>query len=305
MEFLLYVPARLLVGVAQLLPLKLVARIGRMVGRLIYAVDARHRRVAIKNLTGAFGDELSERAIQDLAKENFRRIGEGFASAIKTMSMSEDQVQKVLTMEGVDQFADEMNVDSPQNRVFAIGHFGNFEIYARSNGLPKHARSAATYRALRQPSLNRLHSELRSKSGCLFFERRHDARKLKEAMNQGGLYLGLLCDQHAGDRGLRLPFFGRDCSVSVAPAVFALRYNCPLHVVICHREALARWRIHFHKPIPTQVAGKPRDSEAIMRDVNAELEDAIRQDPANWFWVHNRWKPRKKPKTKPTSKESE
>ncbi len=305
MDFLLYVPARLLVWIAQLLPLGLVARIGRGIGRLVYLVDARHRRVAIKNLTAAFGDEMSEEAIRNLAKENFRRIGEGFASAIKTMSMTEEQVGKVLKMEGVDQFVDEMDVDSPQNRVFAIGHFGNFEIYARSSGLPKHARSAATYRALRQPSLNRLHAELRSKSGCLFFERRHDARKLKEAMNQGGLYLGLLCDQHAGDRGLRLPFFGRECSVSAAPVVFALRYHCPLHVVICHREGVGRWRIHFHDPIPTQIDGKPRESEAIMRDVNVELEEAIRQDPANWFWVHNRWKPRKIRRAASPPKESE
>ena len=27
-----------------------------------------------------------------------------------------------------------------------------------------------------------------------------------------------------------------------------------------------------------------------MRDVNAAFEAAIRRDPANWFWVHNRWK---------------
>lgn len=305
MDLLLYVPARLLVWIAQLLPLGLVARVGRLTGRLVYMFDARHRRVTIQNLTNAFGEEMSESAILNLAKENFRRIGEGFACAIKTMSMSEDQIDRVLKMEGMDQFRDEKDADPPQSRVFAIGHFGNFEIYARSNGLPKRARSAATYRALRQPSLNRLHGELRSRSGCLFFERRHDARKLKAAMQQGGLYLGLLCDQHAGDRGLRLPFFGRECSVSAAPAVFALRYDCPLHVVICHREAIARWRIHFHEPIPTHVDGMPRESEAIMRDVNAELEEAIRQDPANWFWVHNRWKPAKKKKQKKAPSTSE
>jgi Kdo2-lipid IVA lauroyltransferase/acyltransferase len=27
-----------------------------------------------------------------------------------------------------------------------------------------------------------------------------------------------------------------------------------------------------------------------MRDVNAALERAVRRDPANWFWVHRRWK---------------
>jgi lauroyl/myristoyl acyltransferase len=35
-----------------------------------------------------------------------------------------------------------------------------------------------------------------------------------------------------------------------------------------------------------------------MRDVNREFEQAIRRDPANWFWVHRRWKP-PEPKTRP------
>jgi lauroyl/myristoyl acyltransferase len=27
-----------------------------------------------------------------------------------------------------------------------------------------------------------------------------------------------------------------------------------------------------------------------MRDINRAFELAVRRDPANWFWVHNRWK---------------
>jgi len=28
-----------------------------------------------------------------------------------------------------------------------------------------------------------------------------------------------------------------------------------------------------------------------MLEVNQAFETAIRRDPANWFWVHKRWKP--------------
>jgi KDO2-lipid IV(A) lauroyltransferase len=27
-----------------------------------------------------------------------------------------------------------------------------------------------------------------------------------------------------------------------------------------------------------------------MREVNRSFEKAVRRDPANWFWVHRRWK---------------
>jgi KDO2-lipid IV(A) lauroyltransferase len=132
--------------------------------------------------------------------------------------------------------------------------------------------------------------ELREKSGSLFFERRKDADALKTAMSQPGMLLGLFTDQHAGDRGVRLPFFGRDCSTSVAPGVLALRYGCPLFTVICYRTAPGRWRIEVGEEIPTHANGQPRPPEDMARDMNRAYEAAIRRDPANWFWVHNRWK---------------
>src|SRR5206468_12445137 len=142
-----------------------------------------------------------------------------------------------------------------------------------------------------QPRLNRLMQSLRERSGCVFFERRTEGAALKAAMSQTGLLLGLLADQHAGDNGLRLPFLGHDCSTTAAPALFALRYNHPLHTGICYRVGLARWRIEAGDEIPTREKGRPRSPEAIMGDVNRAFEIAIRRDPANWFWVHRRWKP--------------
>jgi KDO2-lipid IV(A) lauroyltransferase len=133
--------------------------------------------------------------------------------------------------------------------------------------------------------------DLRERSGCLYFERLSDGAALKARMAQPGLILGLLADQHGGNSGQRFPFLGHDCSTSPAPAVFALRYHCALHTGICYRIGLARWRIEAGPEIPTHENGVPRDSEAIMRDVNRAFEEAVKRDPANWFWVHNRWKP--------------
>src|SRR5439155_20087553 len=147
-----------------------------------------------------------------------------------------------------------------------------------------------TYRGLRQPSLNQLLQSLRERSGCQFFERRFDAPALRAFMNQPGVLLGLLADQHAGTNGLRLPFMGHECSTSAAPAVFALRYQCALYTGFCYRIGPGRWRVEAGERIPTHEEGGARPVEAIMRDVNNAFETAVRRDPANWFWVHNRWK---------------
>jgi len=103
----------------------------------------------------------------------------------------------------------------------------------------------------------------------------------------------LLADHHAGLHGLRGPFLGHDCSTSHSVAVFAQRYNCDLLVSICYRVGIARWKVEYGEVIPTRENGKLRSPADIMREVNREFEEAVRRDPANWFWVHRRWKPLK------------
>jgi lauroyl/myristoyl acyltransferase len=290
MEPLLYRLARALVNFLQRRSLESAARLGRAAGAAAYLVDARHRRVALRNLTMCFGGEKSAAEIRALARENFRRIGENFACAAKTASMSFEELRPHVEFVGNARIISPPPGEKPQSVVAAIGHFGNFELYARFHQFAPNYLCATTYRALRPPSLNRLVQSLRERSGCLFFERRFDAGPLKAFMNQRGVMLGLLADQSAGTHGLRLPFFGHDCSTSAAPAVFALRYNCALCVGVCYRVGLARWRIEGSEEIPTHLNGHARSAEAIMGDVNRVFEAAARRDPANWFWVHNRWK---------------
>jgi lauroyl/myristoyl acyltransferase len=288
MDLLLYYLARPIIGFIQLLPLMWVARLGRMGGAVVYHLDGRHRRVALRNLRMCFGAEKSDAELEELAQENFRRIGENFACAAKTASMRFEDLREHVEFVAP---LDILTPPEPRTIVAAIGHFGNFELYARFGQFAPAFRSATTYRGLRQPSLNRLLQSLRERSGCRFFERRTDGPALRMFMNQKGAMLGLLSDQHAGDAGLRLPFLGHDSSTSAAPAVFALRYHCSLYTGICYRVGLARWRIEAGAEIPVHENGQPRSTRAIMLEVNRAFEAAIRRDPANWFWVHNRWKP--------------
>jgi lauroyl/myristoyl acyltransferase len=291
MDTLLYIVARSVIAFLQALPLRAVARLGRAGGGLFYWLDARHRRVAQRHLTMCFGHEKSAEEIRALARENFRRIGENFACAAKTASMTFEQLKPHVEFVGPPKLLAPPDGKHLPNIVVAIGHFGNFELYARFASFCPAYKCATTYRGLRQPSLNRLMQDLRERSGCLYFERRTDGAALKAAMNQSGLMLGLLADQHAGNSGLRIPFLGHDCSTTSAPAVFALRYHCELHTGFCYRVGLAQWRIEAGPEIPTHENGAARSSEDIMRDVNHAFETAVKRDPANWFWVHNRWKP--------------
>ena len=293
MDFLLYVSASSMVFLIQSLPLQWTARLGRAGGWVAWCLDRRHRTVALRNLTQCLGNEKTPSEIRSIARENMMRIGEAFACGIKTSSMSLAQLKRHMRFVNMDRLARKVASAPERNRVIAVGHFGNFELYARFPEVAPGFRSATTYRGLDQPGLDRVMQRLREKShACLYFERRRDAAALRDQMRTTKMVLGLLADQNAGQSGIVLPFFGRPCSTTSAPALFALRYGCTLHTAICYRIALAQWEIIVGEEIPTHHEnGAPRSKEEIMLDVNRSLETAIRRDPANWFWVHNRWKP--------------
>ena len=279
-------------AMVQLLPLKWVARMGRLGGEFLFWIDGRHRKVALKNLTLCFQATKSPREIRALAKENFRRIGEVYCCAVKAAGMSEEAMRKVMDVTGAQSLDPQHPAPQAENCIYATGHFGNFELFSRLPMFVRGYQCAATYRGLRPDAFNRILIDMRTKAGGseLLFERRTEGGALKKAMSRGGVLLILVADQSARDNGLELPFFGHPCFTTPAPAVMAARYNCSLYVPICYRLGLGQWRIEVGEAIPTRENGARRSTEAITRDVNSAMETAVRRDPANWFWVHNRWK---------------
>lgn len=288
MDSLIYLGGRLVIRGIQSLPLRWVARLGRLAGGVAFYLDRRHRRVAVQNLTLCFQAEKTAAEIRALARENFRRLGENYACAVKTAAMSLTQLRPHLTFSGFEKLP-QPRPDAPApNIVAAIGHFGNFELYARIQDIRPDLQGATTYRALKPEGANRLLQSLRGQNGCRFFERRTEGAGLRQLLDRGGVIIGLLVDQHS--RGWHGSFLGRPCHTNLAAAVLALRYDCELFSIICHRVGLAQWHLEVGAKIETRANGNLRPSEEIMRDVNAALETAVRRDPANWFWVHRRWK---------------
>lgn len=290
MGFLLTLPIRLLLWLIQRLPLRLVVHLGRGLGALGWLVLRRHRRVALENLTAVFGTEKSPAVIRDLARENFRRLGENYLCGIHTSTLSDAEIGAIVEFRGLEN----LPTVSPQtlNLIFATGHFGNFELCGRVQRCLPGWQLAGTYRALQPPALNDLLQELRGHSGCRFFERTRDAQALRQCLSQGGIALGLFADQHAGVKGLWVPFFGRPCSTSASVVILAQRYHSPVCSLVCYRTGPGRWTMEFGASVPTRNPdGSLRQATTVMREVNAQYEAAIRRDPANWFWVHRRWKP--------------
>jgi lauroyl/myristoyl acyltransferase len=98
--------------------------------------------------------------------------------------------------------------------------------------------------------------------------------------------VGVLVDQSAGHGGVWMPFFNRLCSTSPLAARLAIRTNAAVIPTAVYTSGFAKRRVVFEEEIPYD----PGNPEQLTADINSALEQQIRRSPANWFWVHNRWK---------------
>ena len=246
--------------------------------------------MALHNLAMCFGETKSAAELTEIAHENFRRIGENICSALKMASMERAAEERLVEVCQSRSPASEQAFRA-RNVILASGHFGSFELFARIAAHFPQYRHATTYRGIRPAALDDLVRSFRGRFGMKLFDRRAATEELRKEMSVGGMMLTLFADQSDRKNGILLPFFGRPAFTNRAPAIMAARYDCSLFAPICYRLSPGRYRLELGEPIPTRNAdGTRRSCEEITRDINSAHEAAIRRDPANWFWVHNRWK---------------
>lgn len=278
----------LLSWVAALLPLESLCRLGSGLGLCAYYLLPTYRRIALSNLQIAFGADAAgpvrtSRELRVLARQHFSTLGGNLLSSLKLSRMSPDEILKLVEIEGLD-IPSRLNAEG-RGTVFIIGHLGNWELFAQMITLVLPFPLGSIYQRLGNPYMDGAIRRERAKRGLQLFERKEGFQGATRLLREAG-GVGVLSDQHAGDAGVWCPFFGRLASTTSLPATLALRTGAAIVSATMYTVRPGRWRMVMAGPIAREV----RDVDAMTARVNLELEARIRQSPADWFWVHNRWK---------------
>ena len=285
-QWLVYAAYRGVEGVFFIVPLPVCFVFGRFIGWCAHWILPGYRRLVRRNLTTAFGGEKSAGEIRTLARRHFVTLGGNLLSSIKLGVMSHEKVHARLTITGREH-GDAITA-SGRAFVYLICHMGSWEILAQVKAITATPLRGSLYQPLSNPYLDRLIRRRREQNGTHLFDRSQGFYAPIRHLKQGGA-LGVLVDQHAGDKGVWCPFFGRLASTSNLAPLLALRTGAVMLPLGLHTRGLARWEMVVHPPIDPkeQGGGKIEPLTAVM---NLHLADVIRESPEDWFWVHNRWK---------------
>jgi KDO2-lipid IV(A) lauroyltransferase len=94
----------------------------------------------------------------------------------------------------------------------------------------------------------------------------------------------------AGGRTAEVSLFGRPFQLPIGPAALARAAGVPLVPVFVFREGRLSYRCAVRPPIHVSHGpDRRRDLEAALARFAADLEDAIRQAPHQWFCFRSLW----------------
>lgn len=271
----------------RLLPLVLCARIGQMLGFCAYHLDRGHRLMAQHNLTIAYGREKDARWIRNMARLHFQTLGSNLMCSLKLPLMEERDIVKHVTTEGLEHAGAIVAEGKPV--LCAVFHMGCWELLTQCPSLYLFGlKPASIYQPLANPFLDAHVKRRREKLNYTLFDRSKGfAGPMKHLREDHGI-LGVLADQHAGDKGVWIPFFDRLASTTSLPALMSLRCGSPILPLTVYSDGVARWKLVYSPPIVSKEENPT--AEGLTAALNLAIEKVIRRAPENWFWVHNRWK---------------
>ncbi|MGV3531402.1 MAG: glycosyltransferase family 9 protein, partial [Chthoniobacteraceae bacterium] len=282
MDRLVFRIYRAVAAIVQWLPLTTVFRLGYALGIFGYYVGVPYRRLVLHNLRIAFDGEKTRAEQRQIARQHFGNLVGNLLASVRLPSVPFDELQSVVEVEGL-----ELINDPPQEEkgfVMVIGHTGNWELFAQLTPRIFQCQTGTIYQRLGNRFLDKEVRASRARLGLELFERKEGFQGAMRLVREGGA-VGVLVDQHAGDAGVWCPFFGRLASTSSLAPTLALRTGKPLLSAAVYTVSPGRWRM-----VLKWISKPEGTSDQLTLKLNQVMEEMVRENPSDWFWVHNRWK---------------
>lgn len=265
------------------IPNALVGLFAGFLGNLVYTLVGSARRVALTNLTLAFGESKSPEEKKNIAKVSLRSVVMTAVEMIQTSRRSGAWILERTKAHGFERVLNALQ--KGRGVVVCAAHYSNWEwiaLWAAQMGV----KVNAVVRLLDNPLVDRDVEELRLSKGVRIIPRKEAPREGIRSLERGEV-LALMVDQNAAVGGVFVPFFGHLASTMRGAAFFSQKLGSPVICVHSQRKGNGRHDIFFSEELP--MSGEETGDLTL---IQAYFENVIRERPEEYFWVHPRWKKR-------------
>lgn len=282
-----------------LLPESLARLLGRALGLFTHRL-LRYRLAVVRQQMRAAFPALDQDRLRCLERDFYRHLGLTLVETLRLAHLTDQEIIERTRLDGLDR----VDAAFAQGKgVFILGaHAGSWETAMAAWGARGY-RTHVVVKEIKSVAGQHLADRLRSSHGVISLPRRGSIKQIFRVLreNEG---VGFVLDQNTiREEGVFVDFFGRPACTMPGLAIMVGRTGAPVLPLKCYREPAGLHRIEVMPPIPWEDPEGMSREEVVRHNTQrytAVLEDIIREHPAQWLWVHKRWKTRPR-EEQPTS----
>jgi KDO2-lipid IV(A) lauroyltransferase len=257
-------------------------------GFLARFIGKKHKtnELARKNIKKSLPN-LSDEEIEKILVKMWDNLGRIIGEFTHICAASPEELMKIVVADKKSQQniknIKENAAKTGKGGIIFSGHIGNWEIGPKifvANGI----NVKTVYRTLNNVAVDKMTSQIRGVE--MIPKSSKGSKQIIEEIKKGNFII-IMADQKITG-GIPVPFFGRNAKTTTSIAKLALKYSIPLipaRAIRINQES--KFAVYVEEPILVQ---QNDDEKSLTLKINQKLEEWISQYPAQWFWVHDRWK---------------
>jgi KDO2-lipid IV(A) lauroyltransferase len=261
--------------------------LGELMGRAAYWCAVRHRKIALENLGIAF-PEATGKEKKAVTRQFFVFMVQSYLETLHVVSNLHKPYD--IRIEGKENL--DAALSQKRGVICVTAHFGNFPLLSTKLALEGYPISVMA-RPMRDPEAGDFIHYLRTEAGVktvFSYPRKEAVSNTLKRLRDNEL-VAIQMDQNFGTGGVWVRFFGKLAATPVGPVVFALRTGAALVPMYIVRERTGSHCIHILPAQEMEVTDKKEETVLINAvKLTRLIEGWIRQHPAQWGWIHRRWK---------------
>ncbi len=268
------------------LPLRWQSALGAALGALLHALARSRRRIALRNVELCL-PELDSAARQALVREHFRWLGRSLVERGLLWYAPRERLEHLIEVEGDVGYADRV----PGLHMWLVPHFLGLEAAGLSTQLFQSRPACNIYSRQSNAVFDAAVRRGRSRfAQPLLVVRNAGVKPLLRALRDEQRAFFNMPDMDFGRRDSAfVPFFGVPAATLLAPSRLARLLGMTVQPVVAEMREGGGWRIRYLPPWTDWPTDDPQADAARM---NAWIESEVRRMPAQYLWVHKRFKTR-------------
>ena len=283
-NFIEYAFVRTLMVLINFFPITVSTWIARRIGEAMFLIMPGRKRIALSNLTIAFGNSRTDAEKRKVALESFRHLTTSLMEFFRLPKFAKISAGHV-RLKGTEHL--DRAFAKGKGAILVMSHLGPWEYLVFLPYLKKYPTSVLG-RPIRNPYFYQWVKSLRKLMNLKNSDKTMGAREILTELRQNHL-VAITIDQWAGSEGLWAYFFNVPTSTTSLPARLARRTGSALIPAYCIRLTCGQYEIHVQPEVSVREEANNWIG-SMTNQLNYLLEQQIRAFPGQWVWTHKRWK---------------